>query len=194
MGKVVAIEHLSLDGVMQAPARPDEDRRDNFEYGGWATAGNDPAMQTAMGARMGSAWSLLVGRITYEDLMSAWQKPAKPNPFTDVLNRVEKLVVSTTLTEPLPWQNSTLLEGDPTDSVARLKRESDKTFVIFGSGTLVQTLMRKHLVDELLLMVHPVVLGAGRRLFPPGVSHTTLRLSESSTTATGVIIATYREP
>jgi dihydrofolate reductase len=193
MGRVVAIEHLSLDGVMQAPARPDEDRRNNFEYGGWARERNDPAMQAAMGARMGASWSLLVGRITYEDLMGAWAKPAQPNPFSDALNRIEKFVVSTTLSEPLPWQNSTLLKGDPSDAVARLKKESEETFVIFGSGRLVQSLMRQHLVDEFLLMIHPIVLGAGLRLFPDGASHTTLRLSESTMTQTGVIIASYCE-
>jgi dihydrofolate reductase len=193
MGRVVAIEHLSLDGVMQGPARPDEDQRDNFEYGGWALERNDPAMQAAMGARMGTSWSLLAGRITYEDLMGAWAKPTQPNPFSDALNRIEKFVVSTTLREPLSWQNSTLLKGDPSAAVARLKKESDKTFVIFGSGMLVQSLMRQHLVDEFLLMIHPIVLGSGLRLFPHGVSHTTLRLSEATMTQTGVIIASYCE-
>src|SRR5919199_2168975 len=108
MSKVVAIKHLTLDGVCQGPARPDEDTRDGFEYGGWAAAGNDPVMQKVIGKRMGSSWSLLVGRITYEDLYSFWPKQP-PNPMTEVLNNVEKFVASTTPIE-LPWQNSTLLK------------------------------------------------------------------------------------
>jgi hypothetical protein len=99
MSKVVAIEHLTLDGVMQGPGRPDEDRRDGFEYGGWAAARNDPVMQEVMGARMGSSWSLLVGRTTYEDFASFWPKQS-PNPFTEALNNVEKFVASTTLADP----------------------------------------------------------------------------------------------
>jgi len=101
MSKVVAIEHLTLDGVMQGPARPDEDRRGNFEHGGWGTAGNDPLMQKVIGERMGRSWSLLVGRITYEDLYGYWPKQPS-NPMTDALNRVEKFVASTTQSE-LPW-------------------------------------------------------------------------------------------
>jgi dihydrofolate reductase len=192
MSKVVAIEHLTLDGVMQRPARPDEDRRDGFEYGGWAAARNDPAMQKVTGARMGSSWSLLVGRTTYEDFASFWPNQPKPNPFTEALNNVEKFVASTTLTEPLPWQNSTLLKGDAADAVAKLKKDHDKTLVIFGSGVLVQSLMRRDLIDEYVLQIHPLVLGKGRRLFPDGSPLTNFSLVDSVSTGTGVIIATYR--
>ncbi|WP_211221327.1 hypothetical protein [Ktedonobacter racemifer] len=107
MSKVVAIEHVTLDGVMQGPARPDEDRRDGLEYGGWAMAGNDPKMQEVIGASVGSSWSLLVGRVTYEDLYGFWPKQPS-NLMTDMLNNVEKFVASTTQIG-LPWQNSTLL-------------------------------------------------------------------------------------
>ena len=192
MSKVVAIEHLTLDGVMQGPGRPDEDRRDGFEYGGWAAARNDPAMMEVMGARMGSSWSLLVGRTTYEDFASFWPNQPQPNPFTEALNNAEKFVASTTLTEPLPWQNSTLLKGDAADAVAKLKKDHDKTLVTFGSGVLVQSLMRRDLIDEYVLQIHPLVLGKGRRLFPDDSSLTNFSLVDSVTTGTGVIIATYR--
>ena len=190
MSKVVAIEHVTLDGVMQGPARPEEDTRDDFEYGGWGRAGNDPAMLNVLGARMSDSWSLLVGRTTYENFADVWPK-RPPNPFTEALNKVQKFVASTTLTEPLPWQNSTLLKGDGADAVAKLKKEHDKTLVIFGSGVLVQSLMRRKLIDEFVLQIHPLVLGKGRRLFSDGSSFTNLSLVDSVTMATGVIIATY---
>jgi dihydrofolate reductase len=196
MSKVVAIEHVTLDGVMQGPGRSDEDRRDGFEYGGWGAARSDPAMQQVMGAAMGPAWALLVGRITYEDFASFWPNQPQPNPFTEALNKVEKFVASTTLVEPLPWQNSTLLKGDAVDAVARLKQDHAETLVIFGSGLLVQSLMqspgRPDLIDEYILQIHPLVLGKGRRLFPDGSPPRNLNLASSVTTGTGVIIATYR--
>jgi dihydrofolate reductase len=105
---------------------------------------------------------------------------------------VEKFVASTTLAEPLPWQNSTLLKGDADDAVAKLKKEHDKTLVIFGSGVLVQSLMRRDLIDEYVLQIHPLVLGKGRRLFPDGSPLTNFSLVDSVSTGTGVIIATYR--
>jgi dihydrofolate reductase len=190
VSKVVAIEHVTLDGVMQAPARADEDTRGGFEYGGWAIPGNDPAMMNVLGARMGSSWSLLAGRTTYEDFAEVWPK-RPPNPFTDALNKVQKYVASTTLTEPLPWENSTLLKGDGAEAVARLKKQTDKTLVIFGSGVLVHSLMQRKLVDELVLQIHPIVLGKGRRLFSDASAFTNFSLADSVTIPTGVIIATY---
>lgn len=192
MARVVAVEHLTLDGVMQGPARPDEDCRDGFAYGGWAAANHDPAMQAAIGAQMGGGWSLLLGRISYEDLYGFWPKQAQPNPFTQALNDAEKFVASRTLAEPLPWQNSALLRGDAADAVAALKREHAKTLVIFGSATLVRSLMRRGLVDGFVLMIHPLVLGTGRRLFTDEAPFTQLTLVDSATTATGVFIGTYR--
>lgn len=192
MSKIIVIEHLTLDGVMQGPGRPDEDTRDGFAYGGWAAAGNDPVMMEVQGAHMGSSWSLLVGRTTYEDFAKVWPNQPKPNPFTEALNNVEKFVASTTLVEPLPWKNSTLLKGDAADTVAKLKKEHDKTLVVFGSGKLVQSLMQCELIDEYVLQIHPLVLGKGRRLFPDDSPIAHLNLIDSITTGTGVIIATYR--
>ncbi|MEV0235848.1 dihydrofolate reductase family protein [Nonomuraea sp. NPDC050786] len=192
MGKVIAIEHLTLDGVMQSPGKADEDPRDGFRHGGWATQDQDPAMQEAMGARMAGGWSLLAGRMTYEHFAAYWPSQA-PNPFTEALNRVQKYVVSTTLAEPLPWQNSTLLKGDATEAVAGLKKELAENLVVFGSGVLVRSLMAGGLVDELLLLIHPLVLGTGRRLFPEsGTGLTAFELVDSATTRTGVLMAAYR--
>lgn len=191
MAKIVAVEHLTLDGVMQAPARPDEDRRNGFDLGGWAAEGNDPIMQKIIGARMGSAWSLLAGRITYEDLYDFWPKQP-PNPMTEALNRVEKFVASTTLTPPLAWQNSTLLRGDILDAVAELKSKYGKTLVIFGSAILVQSLMLRDLIDEFVLQIHPIVLGQGRRLFANQGALARFDLIDSKATTKGVLIATLK--
>ena len=190
MRTVTVTEHLTLDGVMQAPGRPDEDTRGGFEHGGWAIPGNDEVMATVMGEGMARGGSLLLGRRTYEDFYGFWPHQ-KDNPFTDVLNDIEKFVASRTLTEPLSWNNSTLLEGDAADAVKELKEEPGEDIGVLGSGELVQSLIRHQLVDEYLLMIHPLVLGSGRRLFPDGV-HSSLRLVDSVTTTTGVVIATYR--
>lgn len=193
MGKVIVIEHMTLDGVMQAPGHPDEDQRDGFQNGGWAASrASDPLMQQMMGARMSSAWSLLSGRTTYERFADFWPKQG-PNPFTEALNRVTKYVASTTLAEPLAWQNSILLKGDAVEEVARLKKDEEDNLVVFGSGVLVRSLLPRGLVDELLLMVHPLVLGSGRRLFPDSGSRPSdFRLADTATTAAGVIVALYQ--
>ncbi|MCD0484939.1 dihydrofolate reductase family protein [Streptacidiphilus sp. ASG 303] len=191
MGKVVVIEHVTLDGVMQAPGRPDEDRRGGFRHGGWATERQDPLMQQVMGERMSSAWALLLGRTTYADFADYWPKQGA-NPFTEALDQVRKYVVSTTATEPLPWQNSTLLTGEPTEEVAGLKKRLDEKLVVFGSGLLVRSLLERALVDELVLMIHPIVLGSGRRLFADtGNDLAAHRLTDSRATGSGVIIAVY---
>lgn len=192
MSKVLVVEHLTLDGVMQGPARPDEDTRDGFAHGGWGAIGMDPKMIEVQGAHMGSSWSLLAGRITYENFFSVWPKRPRPNPMGEALDNVTKFVASTTLSEPLPWQHSTLLRGDAADAVATLKRQHDKTLVLMGSGVLAQSLMRRDLIDEYLLFIHPLVLGEGHRLFAEGSPLTNLRLVDSLTTGTGVIIATYQ--
>jgi dihydrofolate reductase len=192
MSRVVVIQHLSLDGVMQAPGHAEEDPRDGFGHGGWAQPDNDPVMQEVMGARMGAAWSLLLGRTTYERFADFWPRQA-PNPFTDSLNRVRKYVASTTLAEPLGWANSVLLKGDAADAVAGLREQEEDTLVVFGSGVLVRSLMARGLVDEFVLQIHPVVLGSGRRLFPEAGPLAAFALADSVTTATGVIIATYQK-
>ncbi len=195
MGKIVVINNVTLDGVMQAPGRPDEDTRDGFAYGGWAIPYNDEVMGREMGRMMAESTaqsgSLLFGRRTYEDFYSVWPNRTD-NPFTPVLNNVQKYVASTTLKEPLPWQNSTLLKGDIPDTVARLKEQSGKDIGILGSGELIQSLMRHNLIDQFVLLIHPLVLGSGRRLFTDGGAFAALRLANTVTTTTGVVIATYQ--
>jgi dihydrofolate reductase len=189
---MIVINHLTLDGVMQAPGRPDEDRRGGFEYGGWAQADNDAVMGQALGEGMTPGGALLFGRRTYEDFAAFWPKQPEPNPFTAVLNNVQKYVVSRSLQEPLPWSNSTLLNGDVAEAAASLKERSEQDIAIMGSGELIQSLMPHNLIDEYLLMIHPLILGTGRRLFPDGTSFAALRLVKSVPTTTGVIIATYQ--
>ena len=192
MRKVVVVNNLTLDGVMQAPGRPDEDRRGGFEHGGWARPRSDSAaMGSAVGESMANIGALLLGRRTYEDFYAYWPNQPEPNPFTAVLNNSQKYVASTTLEEPLPWRNSTLLKGDAAEAVARLKEQPGKDLLVLGSGELVQSLMRRNLVDEYVLLIHPLVLGSGRRLFPDGGTFAALRLVDTKTTTTGVVIATY---
>ena len=191
MSEVTAFINLTLDGVMQAPGRPDEDLRGGFEHGGWAGPYATPEAAEASGQHRGA---LLLGRRTYEDFYKVWPKRTDDNPFTDVLNNTQKYVASTTLKEPLPWSNSTLLQGDVAQAVARLKELPDNNLVVLGSGELLQTLMQQNLVDEYILLIHPLVLGTGRRLFADGGTLAALQLVASRTTTTGVIIATYRRP
>ncbi|GAB3228179.1 dihydrofolate reductase family protein [Glycomyces halotolerans] len=189
MRKINVINHLTLDGVMQAPGRPDEDTRGDFDAGGWAAAGHDQVMGDFLGKRMAEGGPLLLGRRTYEDFASYWPKQ-QDNPYTEVLERTEKYVASTTLREPLPWRHSILLDGTP--GVADLKRRPGPDVTVMGSGDLIGTLMDERLIDEFVLMIHPVVLGTGRRLFDRSERRIEMDLVDSITTTTGVVIATYR--
>ncbi len=191
MGKIVVFMNLTLDGVMQAPGRPDEDRRGGFEYGGWATPYADPGIGKAAGESMATSGALLFGRRTYEDFYNVWPNRTD-NPFTAVLNNTQKYVASTTLKEPLPWINSTLLKGDAAEAVVRLKKQPGKDIVILGSGELVRSLMRRDLIDEYVLLIHPLVLGSGHRLFIDGGAFAALRLVNVQSTTAGVVIVTYQ--
>ena len=192
MSKIVAFTSLTLDGVMQAPGRPDEDRRGGFAQGGWAVPYADSVLGAVSGGSMASSGALLFGRRTYEDFYGVWPKRTDDNPFTAMLNNTQKYVASTTLEEPLPWVNSTLLKGDAAEGVARLRAQPGKDFVVLGSGVLLQSLMKANLVDEYVLLIHPLLLGSGRRLFADGGQFAALRLIDAKTTTTGVVIATYQ--
>ena len=188
MGKVIVINNVTLDGVMQAPGRADEDTRDGCEHGGWAAPRGDEAMVAKMGERMGEDRAFLFGRRTYEQLLASWN--AQGGPFKDALNSARKYVASSNPATVLAWPNSTLLHGDVPAGVAGLKQSSATNLVIMGSGVLIGSLMAADLVDEYLLMIHPLVLGTGRRLFAGG-PQASLRLVDSTTTSKGVLIATY---
>jgi len=190
MTRIVVFMNLTLDGVMQAPGRPDEDVRGGFSHGGWATPYADPAMGRVAAESMATTGALLFGRRTYEDFYAVWPH-RKNNPFTEVLNNTRKYVVSTTLEEPLPWSNSTLLKGDAVKAVAELKARPGKDIVVLGSGALLQSLMAHNLIDEYVLQIHPLVIGSGSRLFNDG-PFAALRLVGTKTTTTGVVIASYQ--
>ena len=193
MRRLIAIENVTLDGVMQAPGRPDEDPRGDFPYGGWAAPYMDQVAAEYMGVGMAAAQpAMVLGRRTYEDFAGYWPHQTD-NPYTPVLDAAQKHVASRTLTPAdLTWQNSTLLAGEAASSVAALKSSSGPDLTVLGSGNLVRALLRAGLVDDLLLSIYPLVLGTGRQLFQAGLPRTGLTLVESVPTTTGVLIARYR--
>ena len=191
MRKLVVMESVTLDGVMQAPGRPDEDVRGDFEHGGWATPYRDAVMGKVMAGGMAEVGPLLFGRRTYEDFFKVW--PGRTdNPFTAVLDKAQKFVASRSLTASLPWVNSTRLEGDAAEAVAGLKQQPGKDILVMGSGDLVRSLIPHDLIDQYVLLIHPLVLGSGRRLFADRGTLDRLQLMDATPTTTGVVIATYR--
>ncbi len=188
MRRIVVCANVSLDGVMQAPARADEDLRNGFEYGGWAAP---YAAMAQAGHAFANADALLLGRRTYEDFYSVWPKRTE-SPFTPWLNGIPKYVASRTLADPLPWVNSVLLKGEAVATVKLLKAEAGKDILVLGSGDLVRSLMTAQLIDEYVLLIHPLVLGSGTRLFGETSARAELSLIGSTATSNGVVIATYR--
>src|ERR1700719_1426075 len=190
--KIVVMNNVTLDGVMQAPGRADEDTRGGFAYGGWASQNvdePDPEIGAAMGVRMSQSDGLLLGRRTYEDLLTTWN--SRGGMFKNALNAAQKYVVSQTLIDPLPWPNSTLLAGNVVDAVAELRSRPGRELHIMGSGQLIETLVAHQLVDEFLLNIFPVVLGSGQRLFSGG-TYMKLDLADAKATGSGMVIATFR--
>jgi len=190
MRKISVTESISLDGVMQAPAMPEEDTRGGFTRGGWANPYADQVMIDYMTAGAGGEGCLLLGRTTYQTMAATWPHMPEDNPFTGWINAMPKYVASTTLTAPLEW-NATLLDGDAGTALAALKGTEGPDLTVLGSGVLVQALRAHGLIDEYVLSIHPLLLGSGRRLFPDG-DEADLDLLDSTTTTTGVIIARFR--
>jgi dihydrofolate reductase len=187
--RIVVLNHVTLDGVMQGPGRPDEDTRDGFIHGGWGER-TDDVVTRAWGQRLSASSGYLLGRRTYQDVLGHWN--TQDSPFRDALNNAPKYVASNTLTEPLRWPNSTLLGGDVPAAVAELKKAPGDDLHVMGSGALIQSLAPLGLIDEYLLSIHPLVLGTGHHLFADGFAPATFDLVDTTPSTTGVIIATYR--
>lgn len=192
MRKVVVNDFMTLDGVVQAPSYPDEDTSGAFEHGGWNVRYlDDAAMRWVIGNVTG-AGGFLLGRRTYETFAAHWPTaPEDQQVLAQPMNALPKHVASTTLTEPLGWENSSLLEGDVAEAVAALKEEKGGDLHAIGSTELVRTLLEHDLVDELRLMIDPLVVGGGKRLFRDDGVPKPLRLVDSQVATTGAIIAKY---
>jgi dihydrofolate reductase len=192
MRRVIVNEFISLDGVVQAPGGVDEDASGGFAHGGWHLRYFDDLSQQRVLAGIVEAGGFLLGRRTYEIFAAYWPNaPEEEQVIAEPLNRKPKYVASRTLGEPLEWQNSTLLEGDVVEAVAALKREDGADLHLIGSTELAQSLIGHGQVDEFRLMIDPVVLGGGKRLFADDGSLSPLRLVDSEATSTGAILVTY---
>jgi dihydrofolate reductase len=181
MRKVVASEIVSLDGVVESPDK-------------WHFPYFNDQMGDAIGAAMAASDAMLLGRVTYEEFAAFWpaQSSDDDQEITDYMNNTPKFVVSKTLEEPLEWNNSTLIKGDVAEEITKLKGQPGKDISITGSPTLVRSLLEEDLLDELRLMVHPIVVGSGKRLFEDGGDQKALELVDSKTFSTGVLYLTYQ--
>ena len=192
MRKVVVVEWMTLDGVVQAPGHPDEDREGGFEHGGWHLQYFDDAAREWVVQGYAEAGGFLLGRRTYENLAAYWPNAGEEEQvIAQPLNTKPKHVASRTLTEPLDWQNSSLLSVDIAQSVRELKQDDGGDLHVIGSPQFAQTLIEQGLVDQYRLMIDPLVLRGGKRLFRDGIAPTPLRLVESTVASTGAILATY---
>ncbi len=189
MRKLIVNTFITLDGVMQAPGGPEEDPTGGFAYGGWSFNYWDDMMGQVMGEFMAKPFELLLGRRTYEIFAAHWPY-IKDDPVADKLNSVRKYVVSGTLDE-VHWNNSILVTGNVVLSIRNLKEQNKPDIQVHGSGNLIQTLLKHDLIDELRLWIFPVMIGKGKKLFGEGTQPAHLKLIDSKTSTTGVIIAAY---
>ena len=192
MRKLVVSEFLTLDGVMQGPGSPDEDRDGGFDKGGWQMPFNDEEQMKVVSEGIAATDAYLLGRRTYEIFARYWPHQSDDDPFAATLNNRPKHVVSNSLREPLDWRNSKLIEGNVVKEIAALKASEGKNISVLGSGQLVQTLAKNGLVDEYWLMICPIVLGQGKRLFRDGFAPSGFELVESTTNSKGAFMGTYR--
>jgi dihydrofolate reductase len=183
--------NISLDGVVQGPGRADEDTRGGFTHGGWGTWHQDETLAQEMGKGMSRPGDLLLGRRTWQDFITAWGQREDDNPFSAHLNAVTKYVASATLADTDAWQNSVLLAGEATQTVAKLKAQDGNDLSIIGSASLVRSLHAAGLIDRYTLVIHPLTLGSGARMFEGPGPLTRFTLTGSVTTTTGVVVAHY---
>jgi dihydrofolate reductase len=191
MRSVAVTMSVTLDGVIQSPGRPDEDVRGAFMQGGWGQGYDDEVMGREMAKGMAEPGDMLFGRRTWQDFITAWAHSTDGNPFTTHMNAATKYVVSRSLENADAWQNSILLDGDAVKTVAELKAQPGRDFSIIGSGSLVRSLHAAGLIDRYTLLIHPLTLGGGTRLFEGPAPLTEFDLSSSVSTTKGVIIAHY---
>ncbi len=191
MRKLVVLSFMTLDGVMQAPGGPEEDPTGGFKHGGWVAGYFDDFLGRVMVKQMIKPFDLLLGRKTYEIFAAHWPYvKSKEDPIAAGINRAKKYVASKTL-KKLGWSNSQLIKGDVAKEVKKLKEQDGPEIQVHGSGSLIQTLLKHDLVDELWLKIFPITLGRGKRLFAEGTIPVGFKLLESETLPTGVIIASY---
>jgi dihydrofolate reductase len=188
MRKIVILEFISLDGVMQAPGGPEEDTLGGFEYGGWTVPYFDEFMNEVMGEQMTKPFDLLLGRRTFEIFASYWPKNEDKWPG---INTVTKYVASNSLTKH-EWNNSVFLKGDVVNEIKKLKEQDGPDLQVYGSGNFIQTLLRHDLVDELWLKIFPITLGKGKKLFTEGTIPAGWKLVDSKVSPQGVIVANYK--
>lgn len=191
MRRILVSAFISLDGVMQAPGAPEEDRSGGFAHGGWTFPLSDEAVGAAIGALFDRPFDLLLGRRTYEIFASYWPFMTH-TPFGALFQNVTKYVATRADSLAIPWENSVRIEGEAAEAIARLKRQDGPDLIVQGSPNLNQTLLANGLIDELTLLTYPVLLGAGKRLFAEGTRPVTLALVESTTSPSGVTISRYR--
>jgi dihydrofolate reductase len=187
MRKLKVLEHISLDGVIQAPGGPDEDRSGGFAYGGWIAPYADPALGTLLRRQMSLPFDLLLGRKTFDIWAPYWPQHGDAWPG---VNAASKYVASHTLTAS-EWQPSVFLSGDVAEQVARIKQQPGPELHVWGSSDLLQTLMQHELVDVFWLMIYPITLGRGKRLFAGGTLPEAFRVTESQVSSKGVIVVSY---
>jgi dihydrofolate reductase len=189
MRKIVVLSFISLDGVMQAPGGPEEDTSSGFRYGGWTAPYFDEASGEVMGKQIGKPFDLLLGRKTYEIFAGYW--PKHDNEIGKPLNSATKYVASNTDIDT-SWENTVKLTGDVVSAIRELKESDGPMLQVHGSGDFIQTLLKNDLVDELWLKTFPVILGSGKKLFAEGVIPGAFKLTESSVTPSGIIVANYQ--
>jgi dihydrofolate reductase len=191
MRPLVVTTFVTLDGVMQAPGGPGEDPSGGFSYEGWLVPFFDEAMGEQVTTWFTGAQDFLLGRTTYDIFYASWPKMISDDPVSQGLNYKKKYVASRTLTS-VEWETAELLQGDVGDAVRKLKAEDGGELQVHGSAGLIQTLLREDVVDELRLIIFPVVLGSGKRLFGDGAIPRTWRLNTHATTPSGALMASYR--